>query len=97
MIKVTIYYENLSPVGLEVKGHSGKNQYGHDLVCAAVSAIVTGGFNAFQDDEIKEIKLDDGYAKLIVKQNEVSLIKLEMLLIQLKTVQEAEPKNIVIK
>lgn len=97
MIKVTIYYQNELPVGIEVKGHAGKDEYGHDLVCAAVSAIITGGFNAFQENEIQEVCLEEGYAKLLIKQSDKTSTKLNMIITQLKTIEDAEPKYLVIK
>jgi uncharacterized protein YsxB (DUF464 family) len=33
-------------VSLEAKGHANSAPYGADLVCAAVSAVILGGFNA---------------------------------------------------
>ena len=79
-----------------MKGHATTAEYGNDLVCAAVSAIVTGGFNAFNDDDVSEIALDEGYAKVIVKtENGYSILK--TIIVQLKTIEEAYPKNIKIK
>ena len=40
MITVTVTRENGSPVGFHVSGHATMGEYGEDLVCAAVSAIV---------------------------------------------------------
>ena len=40
MITVTAVLENGSPVGFKVQGHANMGEYGEDLVCAAVSAIV---------------------------------------------------------
>ena len=40
MITVTVTRENGDPVGFTVKGHANMGEYGEDLVCAAVSAIV---------------------------------------------------------
>lgn len=97
MIRVTIYYQNDLPEGLLIKGHAGKEEYGHDLVCASVSAVVTGGFNAFKDEEIKEIILEEGYAKLIVNNSKEAIIKLNMLITQLETIKEAEPDYLEIK
>ena len=44
MIKIIIKRDVSSDkiILIEVKGHSGKDAYGKDLVCAAVSGIVTG-------------------------------------------------------
>jgi uncharacterized protein YsxB (DUF464 family) len=40
MITVTVTRENGTPVGFHVSGHADMGEYGEDLVCAAVSAIV---------------------------------------------------------
>lgn len=40
MITVTVTRENGNPVGFHVSGHANMGEYGEDLVCAAVSAIV---------------------------------------------------------
>ena len=40
MITVTVTRENGEPVGFRVSGHANMGEYGEDLVCAAVSAIV---------------------------------------------------------
>ena len=96
MIKVDLIYNADLICGFTMKGHANMADYGNDLVCAAVSAIVTGGFNAFNDDDVSEIALDEGYAKVIVKtENGYSILK--TIIVQLKTVEEAYPKNIKIK
>lgn len=40
MITVTVTRENGAPVGFSVSGHANMGEYGEDLVCAAVSAVV---------------------------------------------------------
>lgn len=40
MITVTVTRENGRPVGFAAKGHANMGEYGEDLVCAAVSAVV---------------------------------------------------------
>ena len=40
MITVTVTRENGNPVGFHVSGHANMGEYGEDLVCAAVSAVV---------------------------------------------------------
>ena len=96
MIKVDLIYKMDQCIGLTMQGHANSADYGNDLVCAAVSAIVTGGFNAFNDDDIEEIALDEGYAKVITK-TENGLIILKTIIVQLKTIESAYPKNIKIK
>ena len=96
MIKVNLIYERDLWIGLEMKVHANTAAYGEDLLCAAISAIITGGFNAFDDDDIKEIKLDEGYAKVITSSDKGQII-LNTIIVQLKTMEEAYPKNIKIK
>ena len=96
MIKVDLIYNGDLICGFTMKGHANTADYGNDLVCAAVSAIVTGGFNAFDDEDVSEIALDEGYAKVVVKsENGYSILK--TIIVQLKTIEEAYPKNIKIK
>lgn len=49
MIKVNLIKTNDIVTGLQVTGHAKSAEYGKDLICAAVSAILTGGFNAFNE------------------------------------------------
>lgn len=96
MIKVDLIYNGDLICGFTMKGHANTADYGNDLVCAAVSAIVTGGFNAFDDEDVSEIALDEGYAKVVViTDNGYSILK--TIIVQLKTIEEAYPKNIKIK
>ena len=96
MIKVDLIYNADLICGFTMKGHANTADYGNDLVCAAVSAIVTGGFNAFDDEDVSEIALDEGYAKVVViTDNGYSILK--TIIVQLKTIEEAYPKNIKIK
>lgn len=97
MIRVTVFYQNNKPNGIKVLGHSGQGVYGHDLVCAAVSSIITGGFNAFRECDIVNISLDEGKAELEIVQNEVSIVILETIITQLKTIEISYPKFINIK
>lgn len=46
MIKVTIYRKDNKIIAFEITGHAGSGPYGHDLVCAAVSAVSFGAVNA---------------------------------------------------
>ncbi|HPY79431.1 MAG: ribosomal-processing cysteine protease Prp [Erysipelotrichaceae bacterium] len=67
MIKILIKTEGKKVKSLEVKGHANSAPHGEDLVCAAVSAVVTGGFNAIQDVAHVELVLQEGYASLEAK------------------------------
>lgn len=97
MIKVSIISSGEIVNGLEVKGHANFAEHGKDLVCAGVSCILTGGFNALDKEDIEEITLEEGYAKVIVEPSSKSVDVINVILIQLQTIQESYPKFIKIK
>ena len=85
-------------IGLEISGHANSEEYGKDLICAGVSSIVIGGFNALNKNEIQEIILEEGYAKVMLKDNaNVSKEVLKVIDFQLQTIEESYPKYIKIK
>jgi uncharacterized protein YsxB (DUF464 family) len=97
MVKVKIFTKGDNLYGLEVSGHAGYAEAGQDLVCAGVSSVVTGGFNALNKEDIEEVALEEGYAKVILKENSASSEVLKVILIQLQTIEESYPKFIKIK
>ncbi len=88
-------------ISLIVKGHANSDEYGKDLICAAVSAILTGGFNAINDKHSFEMILEDGNAQLIKKEGqEVSKhdqVVIETILTSLQTISESYPSYVKIK
>ncbi|GGF06875.1 hypothetical protein GCM10010954_01670 [Halobacillus andaensis] len=46
MINVSMYRSQGHLSGFEISGHAESGPYGHDLVCAAVSAVSFGAVNA---------------------------------------------------
>ena len=97
MIRVSIISSGEIAVGLEVKGHANFAEHGKDLVCAGVSCIITGGFNALNKEDIEEVTLEEGYAKVVVNPESKSVDVINVILIQLQTIQESYPKFIKIK
>ena len=97
MIKVAITVDELTNkiTQIEVKGHSNKSAYGHDLVCAAVSGILVGGFNALNDKSV-QMELKEGYA--LVSYNKLpsdsDAVVLKTIETQLMTIKESEDKFI---
>ena len=55
MIKVTVYKTaGHEYAGFDISGHAGYDEPGHDIICAAVSALVINTLNSierFTDDE----------------------------------------------
>ena len=63
MIKAEFIKYGGGLAGFSVSGHACAGEYGHDIVCAAVSVLVINTVNsleAFTDDQF-EVQEDDGY------------------------------------
>ena len=100
MIKVKIGHASNNQVNfLEVTGHANSAPYGKDLVCAAVSAVVTGGFNNLKHHKEYELKLDEGYAlfKSNIQLDAHDEVVIETIICGLNTIKETDPKFIEIK
>ena len=100
MIKVVITLDESSQkiTSIEVKGHANKDVYGKDLVCAAVSAVITGGMNALQDKEYHFI-FEEGHSliKALDIPSDYDAVVLKTIQIQLQTISEADPKFVKIE
>ncbi len=72
MTTVTFFRFNGSILGYRAKGHAGYDDYGHDIVCAAVSALcqtcelglerVAGAHFSLKTDEekgLRELQMED--------------------------------------
>ncbi len=99
MIKVQIVYSANAIKSITLKGHAGSGEYGHDLVCAAVSAVITGGANALENIEVFDIKLESGSAKIeaIGEVSSHDEVVLETIVTGLKTIEESNKNFIEIK
>lgn len=49
MIKATFWYRDKTPVGFQVTGHSGTQESGKDIVCAAVTSAVMFAVNTITE------------------------------------------------
>lgn len=99
MIKVKISKAGTTFNSLEVKGHAKSAPKGHDLVCAAVSAIIIGGLNNLEAPKDYDIKLEEGYS-LLKANKEVSAhdaVVIETIICGLKTIAEEYGDFITIK
>jgi len=97
MIQVSIHNQSNLIQVIELKGHAQSGEYGKDLVCSGVSAIVYGIANTlakkrFYPENVL-IDLQEGYVRIEVIQScpEIQLI-LETFEISLETVEEAYPQ-----
>lgn len=95
MIKANFVYENGNFKSMEIKGHAGSGPYGHDLVCAGVSAVTFGGLNALEE-EIYEVDEKEGYLLVIAKRapNTHDSIVLETIERQVTSLSKSYPDNL---
>lgn len=98
MIKIRINKTNNKYSSLEVSGHSNYDEKGKDIVCAGVSAIVTGGLNAMTYENKNKIScvIKDGYVNvdvLDINDDKLQLI-MDVIVIQLRTIEENYKKYI---
>ena len=92
MIKIVIKRDVSSQkiTSIEVKGHANSDVHGKDLVCAAVSAVLTGGMNALKDKEY-DFKLDEGHAyiKALDIPSDYDSVVLKTIEAQFQTIEES--------
>ena len=97
MTKIEIYKKNDEIFSIIIKGHTGYNEYGKDIVCASLSTMVITTINGIEkicDDTIKYEK-KEGYLKIeILKQNEISNKLIENLIDLIINLSKDYPKNI---
>ena len=64
MIEVLVTYKEDKIIEFYAQGHANSAPYGQDLVCSAVSASITGCFNALNFIDNYEYTLQEGFALL---------------------------------
>lgn len=101
MVDIIINYKNNKIIQFQMKGHANSDEYGKDLVCAGLTAIVSGALNAIDSYYKNDVDIEvlKNKITIIVKQennNNLQLI-LDMLKIQIQTITIQYPKNARIK
>ena len=99
MISVNVTFMGKEVKSLTVSGHANYDKYGKDIVCAGVSAVVTGGINALEN-QVENIEIINEENKLgvkVINSNEYIQIVLKTILIQLETIENSYKKYIKIK
>ena len=96
MISVNVTFIGSDVKSLTVSGHANYDKYGKDIVCAGVSAVVTGGINALEDqvNNIEIINEDNKLGVKVINSNEYIQIVLNTILIQLETIEKSYKKYI---
>lgn len=92
MTKVIITKKDDYISNVIIKDHSNYADYGQDIVCAAISAIVIGGLNALEKKGLAKdyILVDDEDDCIIINLIDDEIIKqvIDTIIIQLITLEE---------
>ena len=99
MIKVNIKNKNDKVYEIVVKGHAGYDDYGKDIVCAAVSTMMITAINNIisLDDSIDYVE-NDGLLKVTIKkETEMNQKILNNVIMMLEDLKTQYPKNIEIR
>jgi len=99
MIAIQFRREGSNLMSVEMSGHAEAGPYGHDIVCAAVSALSIGTVNSLSEIAeipVKVVSAEDsgGYLKFTIpsdlsqKQMETGQVLLQSLLLSLKSIED---------
>lgn len=82
MTAITFYKKQNHFTGFEIKGHTGKDDYGKDLLCCEISTLAQFAVMAIQEIEKAPafVEISDGYLKLKLKEKTSQSEKISFLL-----------------
>ena len=90
--------------GFCIKGHAGYSKYGHDVVCAGVSAISQTAYIGLKHFLVRtfEATIKEGYLEIMLpelppEEFEAAEVILTTMLMGLESLREGYPKFIVIE
>lgn len=96
MILARVKFLNSDILELEVSGHANAGKYGEDLICAAVTAIVSGALNGLDQLQKNNVELEVLENKItitVLKSSQELQLLFQFLLIQLQTINVQYPKK----
>ena len=99
MIKVILTKKDDNVNKVIINGHAGYDDFGKDIVCAAVSSTVITTINILLSLDNESIKYDntEGLIIEVLKNNEITRKVINVLISNLYELERAYPKNIQIK
>ncbi len=100
MIYIKTKHQNNLIYEIEVSGHANYAEHGKDIVCAGISCIMYGTYNALVElcQGGFDYKLDEGYFRITTtSQDEKIQLILKIAMIQLETVHTSYAQYIKIK
>lgn len=107
MITARFYKKGPHYTGLEVSGHAFYDEHGRDIVCSAVSALATTGYNSLchylGEDRISlDLEESEGYLKFkIIDASENDLEKADIIIktieIGIDSIAQEYPEHVTVK
>ena len=97
MIKIKVEYDNNFISKIVITGHANYDDYGKDIVCAAVSASVLTTINGIIALDNSILEVDNVLDKMtikVLKNEKISQVLLNSMLSNLKSLVVEYPKNI---
>ena len=97
MIKIKVEYDNNFISKIVITGHANYDDYGKDIVCAAVSASVLTTINGIIALDNSILDVDNVLDKMtikVLKNEKISQVLLNSMLSNLKSLVVEYPKNI---
>lgn len=88
MIKIN-FYKN----GFQVSGHAEFDEYGKDILCSAVSAIIMGSLNWFDTDKVNISVLKNEIKLISNLEDNNSLHLIELVKVQIKSLDLIKHKD----
>ncbi len=99
MVKINIKKNNDLVYEIVIKGHSGYNERGKDIVCAAISTMaITSVNNILTLDDSISYEVNSGFLKIrVLKDTDINQKLLNNLIKMFKELKDQYPKNIEIR
>ena len=96
MIKIKLLGDNNRIKKVIIRGHALYDDFGKDIVCAAVSSCVITSINACLSINENSLSYDnnDGLEIELNKDNDITNIIIENMISNLKELEKAYPKNL---
>lgn len=100
MIKVVVLKEEKMYLNITILGHAMYDDYGKDIVCSAVSSIITTSINgilSLNKNALEYRQEKDGLVITNIKKDSVTQTLIENMMNLLLELAQSYPKNIQIK
>ncbi len=80
MTNITFFKKNKIIIGFEVSGHTGKADYGEDLLCCQISTVAQLAVVGVEQLKLNAFRIiQDGYLKLMLNENDALEPKIQFL------------------